>query len=95
MSNISNADKKATITLMCLMLAVDNIDELRQHPTYRNVFKGQLKVGIKTTILHYDRMLNEMLKATDGGVDITDSYVEFCKGVDELFNFEKRKDANS
>jgi hypothetical protein len=40
-------------------------------------------------------MLNEMLKATDGGVDITDSYVEFCKGVDELFNFEKRKDANS
>jgi hypothetical protein len=92
MREISEIDKKATITLFCLMLAIDNMDELKEHEVYKHVFKMGIKNTAKKLTSHYDKMLDMILKANNAGIELTDSYVTFCRVIEDSFEFGKLKE---
>lgn len=83
-------DKNATITLFCLMWITDNLNDLRSHPVYGFIFKGAMKVAAKTLISQYDKALKVILKTeTRTSEELIESYVTFCKVIEEAFTFEK------
>jgi hypothetical protein len=82
-------DKRAALTLISLMYITDNMNELREHPIYGGLFKGQLKITAKSLTMHYDRMLATLNKQNEAYADsLVESYKSYCDLVENAFEIK-------
>jgi hypothetical protein len=88
---ISEIDKKATITLLSLMLVVDNMEDLVKHEVYGKMFTHNVKNTARRLTEKYEKIINLVTEANDAGVEIGDSYVTFCNVIEDSFQFKSMK----